>query len=381
MKKLGPASPVIAAIILVSTASALAYYAAHKDKDSPVVLGVYPQLAGTALDGCCLCHRGGEALAPGDSSGKAVKVGSCDFCHDLVRGKEKHARLTLNSYGLDYLEAGADAGALRAIEEKDSDGDGVSNGEEIESLTPPGDPSKKPGLPAAPLKILSLDELKKSGIPILEQTIFVNVSKSPEGDSYRTFRGFMLKDVVALAGAREDSASVDVISIDTYQKTFSFAQLGEAYPQAEPVFGFGKDDLGDCGWVRYDAPSLEPGKPLPDANILLTFETQGSEYGPAEYDSETGTLKGYGPFRLVAPQMVNPGPPDSSSRATPECAAKAPAEYKYHKDYEKNSDYCVKSVIAIRVNPLPPGTTDPDRRKDALEHLKSGRIVIYGNID
>jgi hypothetical protein len=54
--------------------------------------------------------------------------------------------------------------------------------------------------------------------------------------------------------------------------------------------------------------------------------------------------------------------------------------HRYNTDYEKNSDYCVKAVLAIRVNPLPAGTIDPNWRKDAAELIANRQIVIFGNI-
>ena len=380
MKKLSRIPVLFLILSLATAATVFAYYAAHKDKDSAGVLETYPALTGTALDDCALCHRGGDAPLPGDPEQKPVKAGTCEHCHYVMWTQERHVGLTLNAYGHDYLKAGADTAALKIIEGMDSDGDGVSNAEEIKSLTQPGDPDSLPHLPPAPSKIFTLDELKQSGIPVQDQTIFVNVTKSREGDSYRTYKGFLLKDVLDLAGAKADSVTVEAISVDAYARSLTYSQLGETYAQAPPMFGFSKDDLSECGWVKYEAPGLAEGVPLPDANILLAFSMQGSEYGPAEYDRAEGRLKGYGPFRLVAPQMINPGPPDNSSKATPECEALVPDEYNYHHDYEKNSDYCVKSVIAIRVNPMPPGTSEPDWRSQAIDFLNSGKIIVYGNL-
>jgi len=381
MKALKRAVLLAAIMMIVSVAGVYSAYMAHKDKDSPVVLAAYPQLAGAALDDCALCHRRGEAPAPGDPSGELVPVNSCDYCHHVVRGGEKHAGLTLNSYGFDYLSAGADAEALAEISGMDSDGDGVSNSDEIAQLTMPGDAESRPGVPEAPHVVLSLDELKRSGLPIVEQTIFVNVSKSREGDSYRTFRGFRVEDVIEYAGVAEGVESIDLISVDTYRTAMSMGQLAGVYEQSPPVFGLGMEDLGECGWVKYEAEGLEEGKPLPPAGVLLTFEMGGVEYGPATLDPGSGKLRGYGPFRLVAPQMIEPGLPDISSRATHECIDKVPGKYHYRPDgSEKNSDYCVKSVVAIRANPLPEGTVDYNWQKEAMDLLEEGRIVVYGAI-
>ena len=376
------AIPLAAIIVCVSLATAYSAYMAHKDKDSPVVLDTYPQIAGTALDQCAMCHTRGEAPTLSNPDGEPVSVSTCDYCHHTVRVVEKHVGLTLNCYGMDYLEAGANAEALAAIEDMDSDGDGVSNIEEIEKLTQPGNPVDKPGAPEAPHRVFTLEELRNSGIDAREQIIFVNVTKSREGDSYRTFKGFKLSDVIELAGATQDAESVDVISIDTYRWTFSIEGLDTDYPQAPPAMGLDRETMGECGWVRYEAEGLEEGKPLEDANVLLTYAMNGKQYGPAKVDPEKGKLMGYGFYRLVAPQMIEPSPPDISSLAGRECIDAVDPEFHYDYDgYEKNSDYCVKAVLAIRVNPLPEGTVDYNWQEHAQEFMDEGKVVVYGAIE
>jgi hypothetical protein len=143
------------------------------------------------------------------------------------------------------------------------------------------------------------------------------------------------------------------------------------------VFGLGKETLGECGWVRYEAKNLKEGVPLPAAQILLAFEENGRGYAPASID-DGGRLNGAGPLRVVAPQMKNPGVPDISVNATEECAQKVPEKYRYNRDYEKNADYCVKAVVAIRVNPLPPGEIDIDWPQYAKQAIEGKSIVIFG---
>src|SRR5450432_3706711 len=76
-------------------------------------------------------------------NGKLAKA-TCSVCH-LVAGKPE-----LNPYGNDVK--GALKGSktltpanLKAIESKDSDKDGVTNGKEIKADSLPGDKSSKPG--------------------------------------------------------------------------------------------------------------------------------------------------------------------------------------------------------------------------------------------
>jgi len=71
----------------------------------------YPNIAGTALD-------------------------SCDLCHTSVPD--------LNPYGAAYLAAGRNSAAFGLIESLDSDNDGFTNIQEIGDLTFPGDPASFP---------------------------------------------------------------------------------------------------------------------------------------------------------------------------------------------------------------------------------------------
>jgi hypothetical protein len=67
---------------------------------------------------------------------KGATIG-CTSCHPEgnFRG--------LNSYGQAYKEAGRNAAAIETIDTADSDGDGMSNADEIEAGTNPGDAENK----------------------------------------------------------------------------------------------------------------------------------------------------------------------------------------------------------------------------------------------
>jgi hypothetical protein len=365
-----------ALILSLATAAGIAAYRTHSEQDSDLFFKAYPHVLGTRLDGCETCHARIEASSPGEVNGKAITLSSCDSCHRITDYGRKKGE-TLTPYGHDYSKSGRNLAAFKAIAELDSDKDGFSNAAELVAKTNPGDPKSAPDKKPAPHAVISYDALMAKKVPVLEQAIFVNVSKSKDGDSYSDLKGFKLLDVLEAAGIANNATSVDVISLDGYIATFSIEQLRRKHRQAAPVFGLGKDTLGDCGWVRYGAKNLKEGVPLPDANVLLTFEANGEKYQPASI-TEQQKLQGSGPFRVVAPQMKNPGMPDNSSRATEECVAKVPEKYRFNPDFEKNSDYCVKAVIAIRVNPLPPGTMDihwPQFGKKAVEEKS---IVVFG---
>ena len=61
----------------------------------------------------------------------------CTVCHPQGNFKE------LNSYGKAYNEAGRSVEAVKAIDAQDSDADGVSNADEINAGTNPGDAASK----------------------------------------------------------------------------------------------------------------------------------------------------------------------------------------------------------------------------------------------
>ena len=365
-----------AAILIMAAAAGIAAYRTHTEPDSALFFQAYPEVLGTRMDGCDACHVRINALPPGAVKGKTVKLSACDSCHRIVDyGRKKGT--TLTAYGQDYLKAGRNAAAFAAIAGRDSDRDGVSNAAELEAITNPGDPQSAPDKSLAPHVVISFDDLVAKKTPVVEQAIFVNVSKSRDGDSFSDLKGFKLIDVLEAAGMSSQAASVDVISLDGYAATFSIDQLRRKYRQAAPVFGLGKETLGECGWVRYEAKNLKEGVPLPDADVLLTFEVNGEPYQSASINDQQ-RLQGSGPFRVVGPQMKNPGMPDNSSRATEECVAKVPEKYRFNRDFEKNSDYCVKAVVAIRVNPLPPGTMDIHWPQYAKKAIEGKTIVIFG---
>ncbi|MDI9613940.1 MAG: hypothetical protein QM330_12985 [Acidobacteriota bacterium] len=376
LRKIKPATAVLGAALLLVAGAGTAAYRTHQEQDSEIFVGAYPHLEGTRMDTCDVCHSRISAPPPGAKD--AVVLSSCDSCHQVTDYGRRKAD-TLNSFGKDYLGSGRNAGAFAAIAALDSDRDGFSNAEEIRAATHPGDAASRPGYPEAPHVLLSLDELKRRGLPLFEQALFVNVSKSREGDSYSDIGGFRLIDVLEAAGLRKGATAVDVISLDGYTTTFSIEQLRRKYPQAAPVMGLDEETLGECGWVRYGARGLKEGVPLPDADILLSFSVNGEPY-PAASISAEGRLVGSGPLRVVAPQMKNPGIPDISSRATEACVARVPERHRFNRDYEKNSDYCVKAVVALRVHPLPEGTVDLDWTRHAAAAVAGRSVVIFGAV-
>jgi hypothetical protein len=375
----GQAFAVAGLLLAVAVPAVHAAYDSHAEVDSDVFFATYPHLLGTRIDGCDACHVRAVGLPPGAAEGPAVRLSSCDSCH-MISDYGRQPGNTLTAFGRDYLVAGRDAAALLAIGARDSDGDGHSNAAELAAVTDPGDPDSTPESRPAPQAVVSLDQLLAVNVPTYKQTIFVNVSKSREGDSYSAVRGFRLIDVLAAVGVSDAATSVDVISLDGYQASYSIAQLRRSYPQAAPVLGLDKETLGECGWVRYGAGNLQAGVPLADADVLLTFEINGDRYAPAAL-GDGNRLQGSGPFRVVAPQMKRPGIPDMSIRASEACQNVVAERFHYHRDYEKNSDYCVKAVVAIRVNPLPAGTVDVHWQQYAAPAVRDESIIVFGALE
>ena len=86
--------------------------------------------AGTRLDTCNTCHITGRSTNPYGTHLKS----------EISRVMNPEAEALTDEQFLNALR-----GALRGIEELDSDGDGYSNLAEIKALTFPGDPGDHPG--------------------------------------------------------------------------------------------------------------------------------------------------------------------------------------------------------------------------------------------
>jgi hypothetical protein len=369
---LGIFAAVAAASLLIGNA---AYRGHDNDRDVNALLAFQPALKGTAADACVTCHRTGNAPDP-DRSGSSRRENHCDYCHAVyVRGKGD-IKQTLNRFGLDYLSAGRNVEAVRLLAGKDSDSDGASNESELMKGTNPGDPESQPILPIAPHRVLSASAIGKLATAV-SQVMFLNVTHNPAGDSYNSYRGYCLYDLLQAVGISDKAESVDFISLDGYERTHTIDELKRSWPQGVPVLGLGKKDLGDCGWTAYNVSGLDGTKPLPDARILLGFEENGTKIAPARMDPKTGRIVGSGPLRLLVPQ-AHISPPDMSSAATKACLDKVAPEYRFNENYDHNGGKSSFSIIAIRINPLPKGTRDFEWAKLAQEHIAREEIVFFG---
>jgi hypothetical protein len=371
-----PSLSVVAVAWAVATLGA-AYRGHADDRDVNAILSAYPALKNTPADACATCHASGvvRRISPGDGM---RHENHCDYCHAVFVRDRQDVRMTLNRFGLAYLEAGRSAAAVTTLAGRDADGDGASNEAELKAGTNPGDPASGPSARVAPSRSLTVSALKALA-PAVEQPLFLNSTKSRSGDVYTDYRGLVLADVLKAVGLLDTAESVDLLSADGYERTFTLAELAKAWPQGAPVMGLGKAELGPCGWVTYASRRLESGTPLPPARILLAFEENGQPLEKARFEPDGGRLLGRGPLRAVVPQFVV-APPDLPQTADASCAPKVPAGQRFHEEYDHNAGASQYAVVAIRVKPLPTGTRDIDWQTAAARRLENEELVVFGAI-
>ena len=374
---------------LLLCVSAQAAYHHQYEPDGPNFQQAYPSKVGTKIDDCALCHRGDTFTT---RRGNEVTVSSCQYCHEETDygNIEDMGDDTLNQFGRDYREAGRSVSAFTAIENTDSDNDTYSNIAEINAVRFPGNENDDPSKKTAPYIILELDDLEND-FPVHTQFMLMNTSRS--GDYYAEYSGVPMEDLLAQVGTKPNtSTSIDVIAPDGFHYSFGFEDEGDnyfingTYPDALYYYE-SEADLANGGWCDYSAPGntgRTDGQTITNADgnkLILAYKQDGSFLDTA-YQDEEGKLEGAGPFRAVPPQW-NPGYPDRLSTSdTPEAEP-----YPYDED-EVNTDHnagnSARGVAAIRVDPLPDGTTDYEWQTSATnsgwDFLDDGKIVIYGNL-
>jgi hypothetical protein len=381
----------IVALVLVGLVAAagvaVAGYHHQGEEDSPVFLEAYPQKAGTKLDHCATCHAGGSYV---DGRGRTITMGSCQWCH-YTYGYDASGDIadTMNPYGNDYLISGRDVNALRAIEDWDSDGDGYTNLAEIEANTYPGHPDDHPGLVPAPYRVYTLDQLKD--MPAHTQFMLMNTARGGTTglDSYDEYTGVVLEALLEDAGIMSDATAVTAISADAWTQFHPLEATDEpgmyhiygSYPQATFYYDPEADAAANpgIGWVDYSAPAAQ-GRSHGDTIVvdgglraILAYANNGIDLTTGVLDADN-RLQGEGPLRVVVPQR-DPGPPDQQSTNSNEALI-----WPYDPDLDHNAGACTRSTVMIRVEPMPPGTTDIDAFEAGWQLVDQGRIIVYGNI-
>jgi hypothetical protein len=372
-------------LIVCLSVIGVAFSAYHHEgeEDSPNFLAVYPGKAGTKLDQCTLCHSGGSY----QQSGKTVTLGSCQWCH-YTYGYDGHGNImdTLNLYGKDYLYNGRNEASLVAIEPLDSDGDGYSNITEINANRYPGDPNDDPSKVVAPYRVYSMAQLE--AMPQHTQFLLMNTSRS--GDYYAEYSGVVLGDLLDNTGIQDTATGITVYSPD------GWSQYHPLEPDPDPelyhVYGtypssvYYYDGEADValnpvdGWCDYSAPSCVGRNPLDPIVVpnglktILAVKREGAYLEPGVLNVDN-KLDGEGPFRVVPPQKV-PSPPDQSSRA-----ANQEVIWPYNEDWDHNAGSSTRTVTIIKVNPLPPGTTDIDVLEAGWRYVDEEKVIIYGAVE
>jgi len=356
-----------------------AAYHHEGEADSPNFVTAYPTHEDTKLDSCALCHTGGEYEK---KPGKYVTVGNCQWCH-MTYGYDGSGNLTetLNPFGKDYLAAGRSVSAFAFIEENDSDEDGYSNKEEIDASSYPGDAGDDPTKIPAPRVIYSLSELEA----LNQHTQFLLMNTSRSGDSYAEYQGVTMLDLLRDAGMIEDtSTGVTVYAPDGFNYTYDLSPGGElyyidgTYPQAQYYYDPEADSaLG--GWCDYSAPSCTGrvnGDPINvdgGLQLLFAYKRDGAYLEPGILNEEN-KLDGEGPFRSVPPQM-QPDPPDQLSTAENQDVI-----WPYVEEQDHNAGFSARTVVAIRIEPLPEGTTDFSWYEGGWDYVDNNEVIIYGNL-
>lgn len=357
-----------------------AAYHHEGEADSPNFVAAYPELEGSKLDNCALCHCGGEYEK---KPGKFITVGSCQWCH-MTYGYDISGDIkeTMNPYGTDYYNAGRSVSAFSSIEGDDSDGDSYNNKEEIDALSYPGDENDDPNKIPAPQVTYTLNDLES----LTPHTQFLLMNTSRSGDFYAEYQGVSLLDLLRDAGmVEETTTAVTVYAPDGYYYTYELKPGGEyyyidgTYPQAQFYYDEEADKVND-GWCDYSAPSCtgrNHGDPIiveGGLKLILAYKRDGAYLEPGVLNEEN-KLDGEGPFRSVPPQMV-PGPPDQSSTA-----GNQDVIWPYDEDADHNAGFSARTVVAIRAEPLPEGTTDFNWYEGGWDYVDDQEVIIYGNLE
>jgi len=373
---------VVALVMLTGMVSLVqAAYHHEGEADSPKFVSVYPAAEGTKLDSCALCHTGGEYEK---SPGQWVEVGSCQWCH-LTYGYDGSGdiRETLNPYGTDYNAAGRRTSAFASIDGKDSDGDGYTNRLEINALSYPGDATDDPTKIPAPSVTYTLNELES--LPSHNQFLLMNTSRS--GDWYAEYQGVAMLDLLRDAGMIEETTSaITVFAPDGYFYTYVLKPGGEyyfidgTYPPAQYYYDI-QADKANGGWCDYSSPSAvgrNSGDPIVvqgGLKFILAYKRDGAYLEPGYLDEENRIpLDREGPFRSVPPQMV-PCPPDQSSTAENQDVI-----WPFDEGWDHNAGFSARTVVAIRIEPLPEGTSDFNWYEGGWDYVDEKSIIIYGNL-
>ena len=386
------------AVLFLSPAAGRCAYHHEGEDDAPKFLAVYPAKAGTKLDNCNLCHTGGSYVS---GSGRTVTLGSCQWCHDSTHGYGYDGSgdilNTLNAYGLAYRTAGSSQTAINTIKTVDSDGDGYTNDAEILAGTYPGDANDDPTKVAAPARVYTRGQLAA----MTQHTQFMLMNTTKSGDSYETYSGVPMKNLLDDAGIDLANATgITVFSPDGFSMSHPLeytagvgsnyhvygndpgAVAGEQYPRATYRYNSQADVSlypAPVGWCDYSSPGCV-GRTDGGAitvvgglKAILALRHDGTYLETGVLNTEN-KLDGEGPFRVVVPEKI-PGPPDQASTS-----GNQDVFWPYNVNGDHNAGACSRTATIIKVLPLPEGTTDINTYEAGWAYVDSNKIVVYGAI-
>lgn len=363
-------------------AASRAYVGHENDADMRGFVRHYPATAGTRLDDCQTCHRGGVR-----GTDTEREVSPCSYCHLIVfpnarykTGVPKDYEATLNGYGLDYKKAGRAFGSFAAIDGRDSDGDGKPNGVEVADFRNPGDPASRPGLPHAPTVVLGWDEIR--GLPAHTQFLLMNKT-TQRRDEYVSYKGVRVIDLLAAAEISLTGVTgITVFAPDGYSVDYGPEDITAPFPKG--VYYDSPLAITDPDRALLEKPEAVPsgiknGRRIPGRPwLLLAYEREGKLLDPSAYESATGKLVGEGPYRLVKPQrdlMGDPGRPGRPDRSVN--ALKYGDGWDFSDRIDHNAGAGARGACVIRVNPMPEGCEEYDW-KNGWPLIGERKIVIFG---
>jgi hypothetical protein len=360
-----------------------AYVGHENDADMKGFIRQYPGAAGSRLDDCQTCHRGGVK-----GTDTEREYSPCGYCHLLVypnpryaTGVPKTPADTLNAYGSDYKKAGRKFEAFMAVDAWDSDGDGKPNGVEIADSRNPGDPASRPGLPQAKAIVFGWDEIRR--LPVQTQFMLMNTTKEPT-DDYVVYTGVRVLDLLSAAKIYMTGVTgITVFAPDGYSVDYGVGDIVAPFPSgyyyAAPLAFEGTERA----FVKYPAKlpaGLMDAKRIPaEPWLLLAYERDGAPLDPSIYEKGTGRLAGEGPYRLVKPQRDLEGDPKRSGRPDRSQKSKVFGDgWDFVPGIDHNAGACIRGACVIRLNPMPEGYEEYDW-KNGWPLIGDRKVVIYGH--
>jgi hypothetical protein len=217
-------------------------------------------------------------------------------------------------------------------------------------------------------------------LPQHRQFLLQNASKGR--DEYAEFSGVTVETLLRDAGMLASATGITVFAPDGWSQYHPLHPLADpamypvlgAYPPAR--FYYSPQAASGCDYSAPSCAGRKPGEAIRvrgGLRMLLALGRDGAALRPAVLGKDN-RLDGEGPYRLIVPQRV-PSPPDQSSKAGTKDGI-----WPYRADWDHNAGSSTRSVTLIRVEPLPPGTTDIDVSESGWKYIAEEKIVIYGAI-